>query len=59
LDPDLAESLGEGDVLLRRDLLVAEEHDAEFEERVADLVDRVGRQRTGEVDSSDLRAHRR
>src|SRR5262249_41568715 len=55
IDVDRTEALGDRDVLLRREVLVAEEHDAVFAEGVADLAEHLIRQRRREIDAADLR----
>ena len=53
---ELAEAAAEGDVLLARDLLVAEQQDAVLEERAVDLVELGVAERLGEIDALDLGA---
>jgi len=52
----LAEQPAEREMLLRRDVLVAEEDDEVFGERAVDFVERAVRQRLSEIDAADLRA---
>src|SRR5690606_2366514 len=51
-----AESPGEGDLLLGRELLVAEDHDLMLEERLRDLRERVVVEGTREIDAGDFGA---
>jgi hypothetical protein len=53
---ELAEAAAEGDVLLARDLLVAEQQDAALEEGAMDLVELGIAERLGEIDTLDLGA---
>ena len=53
---ELAEAAAEGDVLLARDLLVAEQQDAALEEGAVDLVELGVAERLGEIDALDLGA---
>ena len=55
---ELAEAAAEGDVLLARNLLVAEQQDAAFQELRMDLVEFVVAERLGEIDALDLGAER-
>ena len=55
IDLDRPEALGNSDVLLRRELLIAKEHDAVFAKRAADLAERLVLQRLREIDAADLR----
>ena len=54
---DVAEALGEGDLLLGRDLLVAEEDDEMLEPGRLDLLERLVID-LGEVDAADLGSER-
>ena len=56
VDVQLAEQPAEGEVLVGRDVLVAEEDDEVLGERAVDLVQLAVRQRLGEIDAGDLRA---
>jgi len=58
VDVDLPEPLGEGDVLLGRQRLVAEEDDAVFVQRAAQFVDARLVERFGEIDAEDFGAQR-
>ena len=51
---EFAEAAAEGDVLLARDLLVAEQQDALVEEGAMDLVELGVAERLGEVDVRNL-----
>src|SRR5215471_3326169 len=53
---ELAETAAEGDVLLARDLLVAEQQDAALQEGAVDLVELGVAEGLGEVDALDLSA---
>ena len=53
---ELAEAAAEGDVLLARDLLVAEQQDALVEEGAVDLVELGVAQRLGEINACNLGA---
>ena len=53
---ELAEAAAEGDVLLARDLLVAEQQDAALEEGAVDPVELGVAERLGEIDALDLGA---
>jgi hypothetical protein len=53
---ELAEAAAEGDVLLARDLLVAEQKDAALQERAMDLIELGVAERLGEIDALDLGA---
>ena len=55
---ELAEAAAEGDVLLARDLLVAEQQDAFLQEGAMDLVELRVAGRLGEIDAGDLGAER-
>ena len=55
---ELAEAAAEGDVLLARDLLVAEQQDAALEEGAMDLVELGVAERLGEIDALDFGAER-
>ena len=55
VDVDRPKALGHRNVLLRREVLVAEEHDAVFAERAADLAERLVADRLPEIDAADLR----
>ena len=55
---EFAEAAAEGDVLLARDLLVAEQQDAALEEGAVDLVEFGVAERLGEIDALDLGAER-
>jgi hypothetical protein len=57
VDVDRAKALGNRDVLLRRELLIAKEHDAVFAERAADLAERLVAHGPRQIDTADLRAH--
>ena len=54
VDVDRAEALGDGDVLLRRQLLVAKEDDAVFSEGVPDLGEGFVRDRRRQIDPADF-----
>ena len=56
VDVDRPKALGHRNVLLRREVLVAEEHDAIFAERAADLAEGLVLQRLREIDAADFRA---
>ncbi len=56
MDVQLAEQPAESQMLLRRDVLVAEEDDDVLGQRPVDLVHRPVGQRLGEIDAIDLRA---
>ena len=53
---ELAEAAAKGDVLLARDLLVAEQQDAALEEGAMDLVELGVAERLGKIDALDLGA---
>jgi hypothetical protein len=55
IDVDGPEALGNSDVLLRREVLVAKEHDAVFTKGAADLAEGLVLQRLREIDAADLR----
>src|SRR3546814_7576163 len=56
MDFEFAEITGEGDVLLRRDVLITEENDFPVEERLAQRGERSGIDRFCEINSVDLSA---
>src|SRR4029078_11286598 len=56
MNMQIAEPAAEGEMLLRGDVLVAEEDHEGFGERAMDLGHGPGRQRTGEIDTGNLRA---
>ena len=55
VDVDRPKALGNRDVLLRREALVAEEHDAVFAERATDLAERLVAHGPRQIDAADLR----
>ena len=56
MDVQFAEQPAEGEMLLRRDVLIAEEDDEVLRQRAVELVHRPVGQRAGEVDAADFRA---
>lgn len=56
VDVDRPEAFGEGDVLLRRQLLIAEEHDSVLPQDATGLGDGRARDRARQIDAGDLAA---
>ena len=56
MDDRVAKAAAEGDVLIDRDLLVAEEHDEIVHQGIVDFLELLVSQRLRQVDSGDFRA---